>query len=375
MADFTIRLDVRVSPALFRWAMAGLLLSSMAGELASENVQLTTYYPAPSGVYTQMVTTQNTYLARDSGYVDVGTTAPLAAGNGMSIMNGNVGIGTTAPTKLLDVRVALGGTGDEIVWGNITNGILGVLGTNTNYTYWAPTTGAPLNDDIVLTNTGKVGIGTPAPVSKMDVFGNTSFGAYAGVTAAPANGIIVSGRSSFGAAVPPAGPQLYVNGGGGGTVDLQVTGRIQTGDAGNSGGVWLNNTDTEFVGQNGTSAGIWVSGYGWAVNVNNNGRVGLQTANPAYSAMDVGGDGVVLPRQGGCSVVTYGAGVQGCGGGYATMVSGVYANYSASGMDPLTYGALGGAGVSEGGGGGVQSNSIGQGSMVCCPFPAGGAYW
>src|SRR5580700_334620 len=83
MAELNIRLDIRLTPKVFRGALAIMLLSGLAQELASESVTLTTYYPAPSGVYTQMITTNNTYLARD-----------------YAINGGKVGIGTTAPTYL-----------------------------------------------------------------------------------------------------------------------------------------------------------------------------------------------------------------------------------------------------------------------------------
>lgn len=76
MADLNIHLDIRVTPGLFRSGVAALLLSVLPTELATESVTLTTYYPAPSGVYTQMITTSNTYLARDGGNVGVGTTSP-----------------------------------------------------------------------------------------------------------------------------------------------------------------------------------------------------------------------------------------------------------------------------------------------------------
>jgi hypothetical protein len=56
------------------WLVA-VLLTACAGNLASENVTLTTYYPAPSGVYGQMITTNNTYLARDGGQVSVGASS------------------------------------------------------------------------------------------------------------------------------------------------------------------------------------------------------------------------------------------------------------------------------------------------------------
>ncbi|MBI4061557.1 MAG: hypothetical protein HY403_09015 [Elusimicrobia bacterium] len=55
-------------------ALAVFFLSSIfAAPLASESVTLTTYYPAPSGVYQQMITTGATYLARDGNSVHVGS--------------------------------------------------------------------------------------------------------------------------------------------------------------------------------------------------------------------------------------------------------------------------------------------------------------
>lgn len=76
--DIRVRVELRVGPFSARAGLVGLLLLACAGELGSESVSLTTYYPAPSGVYTQMITTQNTYLARDGGKVGIGTATPLA---------------------------------------------------------------------------------------------------------------------------------------------------------------------------------------------------------------------------------------------------------------------------------------------------------
>lgn len=83
MADLNIHLDVSVTSAKARWFAAFLLVGLISPELGSENVTLTTYYPAPSGIYAQMITTGNTYLARDPG--------------------GSVGIGTTSPASMLSV--------------------------------------------------------------------------------------------------------------------------------------------------------------------------------------------------------------------------------------------------------------------------------
>ncbi len=84
MAELTVHFDLRFSARMLRWAMAGAMVLVAAPELASESVSLTTYYPAPSGVYTQLIATSNAFMARDTGYLDVGTnvTPPSPAGIG-----------------------------------------------------------------------------------------------------------------------------------------------------------------------------------------------------------------------------------------------------------------------------------------------------
>ena len=77
MPEIDITVDVRLTPAVARWSLSALLLLSCAPELASEAVTLSTYYPAPSGVYTQMITTGSTWLARDA----TGTQAVIIGNN------------------------------------------------------------------------------------------------------------------------------------------------------------------------------------------------------------------------------------------------------------------------------------------------------
>lgn len=109
--DVTIRLFWRPQD-LRPFMVAGLMLFC-AGELGSESVTLTTYYPAPSGIYTRMITTSQTDLVRDGGDLTVGASAPanvtvrgnvgmttgsltISAGNA-SINSGNLTVGTAAP--------------------------------------------------------------------------------------------------------------------------------------------------------------------------------------------------------------------------------------------------------------------------------------
>ncbi|MBI4056525.1 MAG: hypothetical protein HY399_03150 [Elusimicrobia bacterium] len=57
-----------------------LLLISVASfpkSLSTETLTLTTYYPAPYGVYNEMRTTGNAYLAYQSGNVGIGTSSPI----------------------------------------------------------------------------------------------------------------------------------------------------------------------------------------------------------------------------------------------------------------------------------------------------------
>lgn len=73
MADINIHL--RVSKSMLRWGAVVFVLCAAATDLSSESVTLTTYYPAPSGVYTNMITTDRTNLARDGNMVVVGSVA------------------------------------------------------------------------------------------------------------------------------------------------------------------------------------------------------------------------------------------------------------------------------------------------------------
>ncbi|OGR85154.1 MAG: hypothetical protein A3J74_01745 [Elusimicrobia bacterium RIFCSPHIGHO2_02_FULL_57_9] len=136
-----------------------MLLSVFTTELGTENVNLTTYYPAPSGVYTRMITTGQTVLARDAG--------------------ANVGIGTAAPATKLDVsnpaivdtwiRV-ISGNGSGILIGSCNGGTESCLHQTsaTNWTFRRQDGAVQM----AINNNGNVGIGTASPGVKLEVNGD-----------------------------------------------------------------------------------------------------------------------------------------------------------------------------------------------------------
>lgn len=190
MAELTVKLDLSFGKRSIGAMMAALMIFASATEVASESVTLTTYYPAPSGVYSQMITTGNTYLARDGGYVDVGNSAIQGAGVKMTVTGGTVGIGTSAPSTayVLDVNgqfhvngaawAALiqsgsasayfahsGGYGAYIDAGGSANSGTYALDVNRS--------GAPY---LFVRGDGYTGIGTAGPTQQLDVAGGV--GAY-----------------------------------------------------------------------------------------------------------------------------------------------------------------------------------------------------
>ncbi|MDD5305372.1 MAG: hypothetical protein PHS14_19920 [Elusimicrobia bacterium] len=81
MTEITVKFNLTFSRRFLITGAAAAMMLCGVPELDSESVTLSTYYPAPSGVYTNMITTGNTYLARDGGAgtrVGIGTTAPNA---------------------------------------------------------------------------------------------------------------------------------------------------------------------------------------------------------------------------------------------------------------------------------------------------------
>jgi hypothetical protein len=93
--------------------------------------------------------------------------------------------------------------------------------------------------------------------------------------------IEVSSKVGIGTTTPSS--KLSVFGGGGGTIDLLVNGRILTGDAGSAGGMWCNSGLTQFFGQIEPSIvanTVGIYNNGWRLAVSSGGFVGIGTATP-----------------------------------------------------------------------------------------------
>ncbi len=162
----------------------------------------------------------------------------------LTATNSNAPIGATVITSLMVYNTAASGAGATAVspgyyywdggqWVRLFNTgnawqTTGNYGTNPAANYLGT---ADANDLVFRTNAvermrintaGNIGIGTPTPGVKVDIIG--------------------AGNAN---------------------VDLRVNGRIQTGDGGGNGGIWLSNANDGFVGNNGANIGFWTNSVGW----------------------------------------------------------------------------------------------------------------
>lgn len=182
-------------------------------------------------------------ITSSGSYLQFGTSNSYTTGITNTAMtidyNGNVGIGTVSPSYSLDVfgstnnaaRIYSGATGgslptmggwdalvlqrngtsaaavglsfiggatgwDAINFGTSATEVLGQVYYSNSSNYMSFTTNS--SEQMRITSTGNVGIGTTAPGSSLQVNGGAAIG-YSTNTAAPSNGLVVSGTVGLGA--------------------------------------------------------------------------------------------------------------------------------------------------------------------------------
>ncbi len=158
--------------------LSAVFVALLIEPIATEDITMSTYYPAPAGAYNNMVTIGNTWLARDPqpggapSFVEIGSNSGIGSNTKMAVMGGNVGIGTTNPGQgkissgsfpILDVDGFLSVSGNDS--GNGVSTISSEVG------------GLPLRFkarggnymDLVVAPSGNVGIGTNSPQASLDI--------------------------------------------------------------------------------------------------------------------------------------------------------------------------------------------------------------
>jgi hypothetical protein len=302
-----------------------------------------------------VINVADTLIQADSGATGTGAIRlRTGATDKLTLTNaGNVGIGTAAPLSKLDVNggMAVGGyagVNAAPANGTIISGNVGI-GTASPAAKLHLSSGTLLIDgDIAtsLTTTGKIGIGTAAPLSKLDVNGGMAVGSYAGVSAAPANGTIISGNVGIGTTGP--GAKLDVRGASGATLKIvdtnQGANKVLTSDA-NGNASW----------QTPASGGSSVPGFSNFKRYFYAGNFSFAVPAEAtklliemWGSGGAGGSGVDYPPGGGEGCMASGGG--GSGGNYAKIFLSVADGSLTPGTDlSVTVGA-GGASLGSNGG-------------------------
>ena len=183
------------------------------------------------GIYSALTSTANTGYALYGA--NVGRGYALGA-TGTSYFNGNVGIGTSAPSELLQLsggNILLDNT-EDIRWkdsGGTAHSILGYTSANNVDLSNGSSTGSTIieNDNnsgtiafatgtgptiqMIITATGPVGIGTTSPGAQLDLIGTTTNGGFA--LRSTLSGLVNTGYAGyFSNTVTTTGYALYANG-------------------------------------------------------------------------------------------------------------------------------------------------------------------
>ena len=184
------------------------ILFTLLCSFAEERITLTTYYPAPYGVYRELRTNG---IAVGSNY----RYDPEELADGVIIVEVSAGIGTVDPLSMLSVAggATIGSNYTAIVApadGLLVEGSTGI-GTDAPASMLSVAGGATVGENYTSTAApaegllvaGDVGIGTDTPASKLSVAGGATVGGGYAATAAPgSNSLLVEGRVGIGTDAP-----------------------------------------------------------------------------------------------------------------------------------------------------------------------------
>lgn len=171
MEDKHIRIVITLEKKALVLGLGILILGAWIGQAVSETVTMTTYYPAPAGVYQKLTTTGGTVLARDSGSVGVGTATPsqkfhVYGGTIYNDVNGDI-----RGLSLNQLSAAHRRTAISFQDAATEQFVVGVdLNTNNNRNLFFYDAQAGANRMIIQSD-GNIGIGTNAPTQTLDVNG------------------------------------------------------------------------------------------------------------------------------------------------------------------------------------------------------------
>ena len=319
------------------WAAAVvLLLCCSVNKLVSESITMTTYYPAPSGVYKRLIATGpgNTILARDSGMVGIGT-------------------GLVSPVATLDV----GGTG----------AIKFPVGTSINRPVNPVTGSFRYNTDI-----HKMEFYDRLKWKTISYVSDSDFSCTGGNTVTDIGGYRIHTFTTSGifTVLGSGVVDMFVVGGGGGG------GGVYNGGGGGGGGIVVADRVPITAGTYNVVVGARGAGGAAA------GTAGARGEDSAFNGMIAGGGGgggswnIIMPSagranngSGGGHSGYAGAGAAGDGSGHAGGEGGVYGAGGGGGA-----GTAGSNGASSlGGAGGAGAAYAYSGSMVTYAGGGGGA--
>lgn len=130
----------------------------------AETITITTYYPAPYGAYNELTTTGNTYLARDSGKVGIGTGTTTLGSEKVRIGDGtstDLWLNLFGQDSNAAPLRAIFGT-----LGTLSSNEAGFVGTATQHRFDIRTGNSA---KVTVLNNGYVGIGTTAATAPLHI--------------------------------------------------------------------------------------------------------------------------------------------------------------------------------------------------------------